>query len=399
MCLFERGELAMKKKGYSDKQSLNNRYCDKFSLLGSLKRCGLLISVLVLLGLVQGCTLDRTGGIGCPEDGAIFCDVDSVSYSFVGTENSYRFEGYCMLIENNEQFSPTGNPQIFFSVSGEWDSESKEFREIVSIEHSNHPIEGDGSTEWNLIGTSPLDPWLYPFIPTALKAFSGDPSAFAKGLCVEYIPPQFQKIPFSRNVTIHGLSSAQLEDMKNEAANPVASTPPPPPPPPPMTCTQEMLKAAPELIMPKNNLVYKENVSGVSVEVRSKCGAKHIDYQKSRYGVRFDHYESATGWNEYRTFKIPMKSYTESSSQGFETLPLGKNGFWRVKVASYMTLEQTSASTYSDWSDWVTFRIGPEDLAVFQIDIENFVQKRANQENMRQMKKRTRNDKTLQLGR
>lgn len=120
--------------------------------------------------------------------------------------------------------------------------------------------------------------------------------------------------------------------------------------------------------MPTQNLVYKADVQGITVGLRSKCGVDHVDYGRSIYGLRLEHYESGPGWQEYRTFEIPMTSYAHGGSQGFDTLPLAGNGLWRVKAIHYITKKGSSAGDYGAWSDWMHFRIGDAEMLVDQLE-------------------------------
>ncbi|HSH42138.1 MAG TPA: hypothetical protein VK973_08440, partial [Arenicellales bacterium] len=240
------------------------------------------------------------------------------------------------------------------------------FTESVRIEHDTFPLKEKTSTEWALTGFSPLDPWLYTSLPVGIQKVSGDPNEFARGLCIAAIPDEYRRVPFSRNVIVHMLSLQQIFAMRLEAANPESETEAQAPPPPP--CPPHYLTSAPEMVMPKDNLVYKEDVQGVTVELRSQCGADNVDYQRSRYGLRFEYYDSGEGWTEYRTFEIPMKSYSYGGSQGFDTLPMKGAGQYRVKALQHVTLKGSSSGQYGSWSDWVHFRIGPASLDFQQLD-------------------------------
>lgn len=334
----------------------------RFQASGLWARCWPLLTFPVLVFGLQACTLDRTGGLGCPKEGAISCGVHTVSYAFDNKENNYMFEGQCTLIEKKGQSQFT-DPTIQFKVAGEYERQSLQFRESVLVEHDTFPLSEMTQTEWALEGFSPLDPWLYPSIPVGIQNAVGDPNEFAKGLCVETIPDEYRRIPFSRNVIVHMLSLQQLIAMRLEAAagETVDVSEPPPPP-----CPPHYLSSPPELVMPKDNLVYKADVQGVTVELRSKCGAEHVEYQESIYGLDFERYQSGQGWREYRTFQIPMTPYVHGGSQGFDTLPIKGNGLWRVKVIQYTTIK--GSGQYSDWSDWVQFRIGDAKLLISELE-------------------------------
>ncbi len=324
------------------------------------------LAVAVLLLGLPACTLDRTPGLGCPTDGAISCNVYDVSHSFTAEEHNYVFKGQCTLIEEKGS-SEFNDPTIKFTVAGEFEPQSLEFAESVLVDHETYPLKESVQTSWNMTGVSALDPWLYPTIPVGIKHVDGDPNEFAKGLCVATVPEEYRRVPFSRNVIVHMLSLQQLLAMRVEAeSGATAAAGPDEPPPPP--CPESYLTAAPEVVMPSDNLVYKADVQGVTVELRSQCGADNVDYGASIYGLRFERYESGPGWTEYRTFQIPMKSYVHGGSQGFDTLPLAGNGSWRVKAIQYITTKGTGAGDYGAWSDWTHFRIGDANLSFDELE-------------------------------
>lgn len=329
-------------------------------------RCVRVLALVMMLTGLQACVLDRTGGLGCPKDGAISCNVYHVSHSFTSEDHSYIFKGQCTLIEEKGK-SELNDPTIKFTAAGEFHPQSLEFSESVLVEHDTFPLQDSVQTSWNLTGTSALDPWLYPTVPVGVKHVNGDPNEFAKGLCVATVPGEYRRLPFSRNVIVHMLSLQQLLAMRMEAASgATASAGPDDPPPPP--CPESYLTAAPEVVMPTENLVYKADVQGVTVELRSKCGVDNVDYGRSIYGLRFERYESGPGWEEYRTFEIPMTSYAHGGSQGFDTLPLAGNGLWRVKAIHYITRKGSSTGDYGAWGDWTHFRIGDANMSIDQLE-------------------------------
>lgn len=335
--------------------------------VGRSLRTGWSLLFLLALPALQACTLDRSGKLGCPKEGAISCSVHTASYYFGDAEHEYYFGGQCALIQEKGK-SELGDPLIQFTVVGEYMPQTLRFAEMVQVEHDTFPLKDTKTTEWSLEGYSALDPWLYTGAPVGVENVAGNPNEFAKGLCIESIPNEYRRIPFSRNVITYAMTLQQRVAMLQEAASGSeggkAEAPPPPPPP----CPSAWFSSAPEIVMPKPNLAYKSGVDGITVELRSKCGAENVDYSKSIYGLDFEHYQTGSGWGEYRTFELNMASYANGGSHGFDTLPVDGDGLWRVRALQYNTTKNGGYSGYSAWSKWVPFQVGDADLAMNNLE-------------------------------
>ncbi len=332
-------------------------------------RLARLIIYISLTAIVSGCALDRAGTGGCPKDGEIRCNVYNVQYSFTTERNSYRFEGQCELIDDNggSQFS---DPSISFRIAGSYDRQSHEFNEVVDVQNQ---------TNWSITGVSAVDPWLNPMVPVGISAFTGDPQGFAQSLCVSQIPPELWHIPFSRNVIIHMLSLQQLMEMKMAAASAKPPTPPPAPP-----CPPALVTGPPEMVMPTTGLVYKNSVQGITVELRSKCGAENVNYAQSSYRVALEHYDS-NAWNEYKIDMIPMHYYPYGGSQGFKTVSLEGTGLWRIRAYHIITEKGANAATQGAYSDWVNFWIGEPHLIISEIDISKLPHSQFQKKSLKEM--------------
>lgn len=314
--------------------------------------------ILLTYGIVlsmAGCALDRSGSCG---EGEIICTVFKKEYSFTTDDNTYRFEGRCE-IEDDGGGSTLGAPMFPFIVLGKYDRHTKEFKEVVKVT-------GEGGTEWAITGYCHTDPWLSPHAPVGVTNYSGNPQAFAQQLCLSEFPPEYWHVPFSRNVIIHMLSLQDLLSLVMQAANPETPTQPPAPP-----CPPAYLTGPPEMVMPKEGLVYKEDVKGVTVELKSKCGAENIDYSDSFYSVEFERHGD-NGWQEFKYYKFPMQYSSSGGSIGMDTLALEGTGLWRVKARHVTTIKNSDAAIVGEYGNWVTFWIGQPKVELSKMDLSMF---------------------------
>ena len=319
-----------------------------------------LVFISVALIVFQGCTLDRTGGIGCPKDGSISCNVSNVSSLFTTQEHSYYFSGQCTLDEgaSNTIGSTT---TMTFNIAGDYNPQSLEFRETVQIDHSTYPaVEGE-ETGWSIKGVSVGDPWVNTSLPVGVVSHTGDPNAFATALCIDpaSIPNEYRRVPFSRNVVLHALTLQQRFELLGKSLNPIDTEDAPAASPP---CPPAYVHATPEIVMPLPSMIYQAGVGGIPIELRSQCGEDTYDYGKSIYAVEFESsVQGSSNWEDYRTFEIPMNAFSAGGSRGFDILPVKDENIWRMRAIQYATTK-SNKSQYSAWSDWVYFQIGEQNL-------------------------------------
>lgn len=310
--------------------------------------------------LASGCVLDREGRLGgCPE-GPLVCVVTSKDYAFNSERNKYDFSGRCE-IKRDDGGSEFGDPLVTFHVRGAYDRKSFEFAEAADFS-------GQIDSSASLIGSSTKDPWIYPHHPVAIKNYAGDPDGLAHAFCVDGIPPKYSRLPFTRNVILYMMSDFERLSMAKAASDAKDAPPPPPPPAPP--CPQSHVVAPPRMDMPTEDLVYAEQVEGITVYLASQCGGPQVDYQHSRFQVVFEHFDD--GWKAFRDFQVPLSYAAPSGSISSQTLPLGKTGHWRVKARQLVVQAHASAPTIGDYGPWVHFRIGPPVYELSQLHRGDF---------------------------
>ncbi|GJL83310.1 MAG: hypothetical protein DHS20C01_29440 [marine bacterium B5-7] len=319
-----------------------------------------LFALTVTAGISSGCVLDTEGRLGGCPDGKLVCTLSDKSYSFNSESHGYSFVGRCE-IKRDDGGSEFGDPIVRFKVKGEYEPGTLEFAEAAKFE-------GRLNSSASVIGTSTKDPWIYPDWPVAIKNYAGDPNGLANAFCIDGIPPEYSKIPFTRNVIVYMMSNYERLLMAKAATD--AKNKPPPPPPPAPPCPASYVMSPPIISMPTYGLVYPAHVDGITAYLQTKCGAENVDYTKSTFQLEFEHFEtgSVNDWQPFRDYKIRMSYAAQGGSVASETLPLNDTGLWRVKARQLIVQKHSSQPTIGTYSNWINFHIGPPEYSAAQID-------------------------------